>query len=46
MVLIDFLNKTIPGGAKNSQGGKKMFRASREILPPLAKILCARLIGK
>jgi len=35
MVLMDFLNKTIPGGAKNSQGGQKFFfRASREILPP------------
>ena len=47
MVLIDFLKKTIPGGgAKNSQGGKKNFRASREILPPLAKILCTRLYMK
>ena len=35
MVLIDFLNKTIPGGQK------KFFR---QILPPpKAKILCTRL---
>ena len=40
MVLIDFLNKTIPGG-----GQKKFFRASCEILPTLAKILCTRLLG-
>ena len=32
MVLIDFLNKTIPGG-----GQKKIFSASREILPPWLK---------
>ena len=43
MVLIDFLNKTIPGGGqKTARGGqKKLF--SRKILPPLAKILCTRL---
>ena len=37
MVLIDFLNKTIPGGGKKQPGGAK------KILPPLAKILCTRL---
>ena len=36
MVLIDFLNKTIPEGGKKQPGGgkKNFFRASREILPP------------
>jgi len=50
MVLIDFLNKTIPGGAKISQGGgqPKNFRAPREIFPappPVDKILCTRLLS-
>ena len=36
MVLIDFLNKIIPGGGKKQPGGGKqiLFRASRNILPP------------
>jgi len=37
MVLIDFLNKTIPktipGGAKKARGGKKFVRDPREIFP-------------
>jgi len=39
MVLIDFLNKTIPGGAKNSQGGAKKFfsRFARNLAPPWLK---------
>ena len=35
MVLIDFLNKIIPGGGKKQPGGQThFFRASRNILPP------------
>ena len=37
MVLIDFLNKTIPGGGQKTARGQKSC-------PPLAKILCTRLI--
>ena len=34
MVLIDFLNKTIPGGgAKNSQGGQQFFLRFAQNLP-------------
>ena len=38
MVLIDFLNKTIPGGGKNF-----FFALRAKSCPPLAKILCMRL---
>jgi len=40
MVLIDFLNKTIPGGGKNF-----FFALRAKSCPPLAKILCTRLIS-
>jgi len=47
MVLIDFLNKTIPGGGGKKQpgGGKNFFFTLRakSCPPPLPKILCTRL---
>ena len=39
MVLIDSLNKTIPGGQKLARGGKQNFFA-----PPPTKILNTRLM--